>query len=211
MYATAAKVKRLSFYTRLNRGFRSDLQWWNMFITRWNSISFLSNATSASKYDYQIQTNASGSWGCGAHFNGRWFQLHWSSDWDSIGIMTKELVPIVLSCTVWNKALSKHKTEFRGDNLSVVEVTKKGSSKDPMTMHLLRCLWFLAATFDIEILADSLSRNQIPQFLKLHPQASSIPTPLPSALKSLISPKKPDWTSPSFRRNLRKLLKLSDN
>ena len=222
MYATAAKVKRLSFYTRLNRGFRSDLQWWNMFITRWNGISFLSNTTSASKYDYQIQTDASDSWGCGAHFNGRWFQLHWSSDWDSIGIMAKELVPIVLSCAVWNKALSKHKTEFRCDNLCVVEVTKKGSSKDPMTMHLLRCLWFLTATFDIEISvlhipgilnssADALSRNQIPQFLKLHPQASSIPTPLPSALKSLISPRKPDWTSPSFQRNLPKLLKLSDN
>ena len=27
MYATIAKVKQLSFYTRLNRGFRSDLQW----------------------------------------------------------------------------------------------------------------------------------------------------------------------------------------
>ena len=97
-----------------------------------------------------------------------------------------------------------------------------GSFKDPMAMHLLHCLWFLTATFDIEISvshipgilnssADALSRNQIPQFLKLHPQASSIPTPLPSALKSLISPRKPDWTSPSFRCNLRKLLKLSDN
>ena len=222
MYATAAKLKRLSFHTRLNRGFRSDLQWWNMFITRWNGISFLSNTTSASRYDYQIQTDASGSWGCGAHFNGKWFQLHWSPDWHSIGIMAKELVPIVLSCAVWNKTLSKHKTEFRCDNLGVVEVTKKGSSKDPMTMHLLRCLWFLTATFDLQISvshipgilnssADFLSRNQIPQFRKQHPQASSRPTPLPSALKRLISPRKPDWTSSSFRRNIHELLKHSGN
>ena len=37
MYATAAKLKRLSFYTRLTKEFRSDLQWWHMFITRWTS------------------------------------------------------------------------------------------------------------------------------------------------------------------------------
>jgi len=177
MCATTAKVRQLSFYTRLNRDFHSDLQWWNMFITRWNSISFLSNTTSwVSMYNCQIQMNPSSSWGCGAHFNGNWFQLHWSSDWHSIGIMAKELVPIALSCAVWNKALSKHKMEFRCDNLGVVEVTKKGSSNDPMTMHLLCCLWFLTATFVIEISvshipgilnssADFLSRNQIVQFL----------------------------------------------
>jgi len=39
-------VNRLHSYTRLNRGFCLDLQWWNMFITRWNGIGFLSNSTS---------------------------------------------------------------------------------------------------------------------------------------------------------------------
>jgi len=28
MYATATKVKKYAFYTRLNRQFRSDLAWW---------------------------------------------------------------------------------------------------------------------------------------------------------------------------------------
>ena len=41
MYATAAKVKKLSYYTRLTKEFRSDLQWWHMFLTKWNGISFL--------------------------------------------------------------------------------------------------------------------------------------------------------------------------
>jgi len=55
MYATAAKVKRLSFYTRLNKGFCSDLLWWHMFIKRWNGVSFFHSATLNPLY---IQTDA---------------------------------------------------------------------------------------------------------------------------------------------------------
>ena len=43
MYATAAKVKELDYYTRLNIEFCSDLLWWLTFITghslfRWNTL-----------------------------------------------------------------------------------------------------------------------------------------------------------------------------
>ena len=181
MYATAAKVKRLSYFTRLTKGFRSDLQWWHMFIIRWNGISFLQNAltTSTSPCSVQIHTDASDSWGCGAHFDGRWFQFPWSADWAPISIMAKELVPILLSCAVWSRMLSKRKTEFRCDNRSIVEAIRKGSSKDITAMHLLQCIWFLTAIFNIQItvshilgvlntLAVLLSRNQLKQFLMLH-------------------------------------------
>ena len=135
--------------------------------------------------------------------------------------MANVLVPILLSCAVWSRMLTKRKIEFKCDNWSVVEAVKKGSSKDTMAMHLLRCLWFLTAIFDIQITvshipgvlntsADLLSRNQLKQFLMLHPQASTVPTPIPSALTSLISPKKPDWTSSSFQSNLRELLPLNN-
>ena len=42
MYSTAAKVnKKMKYFSRLNRGFRSDLHWWNTFINNWNGIIFL--------------------------------------------------------------------------------------------------------------------------------------------------------------------------
>ena len=109
MYATAAKVKQLSFYTRLTKEFRSDLQWWHMFIMRWNGISFLHNALITSPSDYQIQTDASGSWGCGAH----WLQFPWSAEWAPTSIMAKEMVPILLSCAVWSRMLSERNVEFQ--------------------------------------------------------------------------------------------------
>ena len=173
-------------------------------------------------YDFQIQTDASGSWGYGAYFNGRWLQFPWSAEWAPTSIMAKEMVPILLSCAVWSRMLSKRNIEFKCDNRSAVEAIRKGSSKDIMAMHLLRCLWFLTAIFDIQITvshipgvlntsADLLSRNQLKQFRTLHPQASTMPTSIPSALTMLIFPTKPDWTSSSFQHNLHELLPLNNN
>jgi len=183
MYSTAAKLKKLSFYTRLTKDFWSDLQWWHMFVTRWNGVSFFQDTSTESLYDYQIQMEASGTWGCGACFNGQRFQLPWSPEWIPVNIMAKELVPIVLSCAVWSRLISKKRIEFRCDNCSLVDAITKGSSREDMVMHLLRCLWFFTVVFDIHITAshipgvmntsaDLLSRNQLKKFLLMHPKAS---------------------------------------
>ena len=68
MYSTAARVKELHHFTRLNKDFRSDLHWWYTFINNWNGLSFLHLAQHQLTFDYQIQTDASGAWGCGAVF-----------------------------------------------------------------------------------------------------------------------------------------------
>jgi len=86
MYSTVAKVKKLFFYTRLTKDFWSDLQWWHMFVTRWNGVCFFQDSYTESLYDYQMQTDASGTWGCGACFNGQWFQLPWSPEWIPVNI-----------------------------------------------------------------------------------------------------------------------------
>ena len=55
--------------------------------------------------------------------------------------MAKELVPIVLGCAVWGLLLAKKLTVFQCDNHGLVQAFNKGSSKDLMVMHQLRCLW----------------------------------------------------------------------
>ena len=69
MYATAAKVKHLDFYTRLNKDFCSDLFWWHTFMISWNGLSMLRSGSE--QPEFCIQTGASGSWGCAAYFSGR--------------------------------------------------------------------------------------------------------------------------------------------
>ena len=55
MYQVAAKIKELSFFTRLIKEFRSDLFWWHFFLTSWNGLSLL-HSSYFGQTDYCIQT-----------------------------------------------------------------------------------------------------------------------------------------------------------
>ena len=156
MYATAAKVKKLHFFTRLNREFRSDLTWWYTFVQKWNGLSILRYPYSAILPESSIQTDASGTWGCGAVFGHRWFQWQWPLEWTDEAIMAKELVLIVLGFAVWGPYLEKTLILLQSDNLSLVTAINKGSCRDIVVMHLLRCMWFFVAYFDIDIVAKHL-------------------------------------------------------
>ena len=65
MYKVAAKVKELSYYTRLNAEFKSDLFWWYYFLEHWNGLGLLRSTRGAQPANLCIQTDASGTWGCG--------------------------------------------------------------------------------------------------------------------------------------------------
>ena len=85
---------------RLNRGFRADLAWWCLFVSHWNGVSFL--APPAHLPTLQLASDASGTWGCGAWHRSHWFQVQWDQRAESLRIMAKELIPIVLACAVWS-------------------------------------------------------------------------------------------------------------
>ena len=76
-------------------------------------------------------------------------------------------------------------------------------------MHLLRCLFFIEARYDLEIscthipgrendLADDLSRNRMSAFLSKVPEASPQPTPVPTLLLNLLLDTSIDWLSPRW-------------
>ena len=74
---------------RLNRGFRSDLAWWRLFVSYWNEVSFL--APPAHLPTLQLASDASGTWGCGAWHRSHWFQVQWDQRTESLQIMAKLL------------------------------------------------------------------------------------------------------------------------
>ena len=201
----------------LNREFRSDLCWWDTFLHQWNGLSLLRWSTGQQIPDATIQTDASGLWGCGAFFQGKWLQWQWSCDWASIGIMAKELTPIILSCAAWGNTLRRQRVLFQCDNKSMVASFQKGSCRDQQVMHLLRTLTFFTAYYDIELIAehipgvantaaDHLSRNNMLLFSCLHPQAQPLPTPLPSPLLVMLTLPWEDWTATSFRSQFSNIL-----
>ena len=63
-------------FVRLSAAFRSDLMWWHMFLESWNGVGLLQGQLS-SLPDFNLFTDASGSFGTGAWFNVFWFQLPW--------------------------------------------------------------------------------------------------------------------------------------
>ena len=176
----------MDFYTRLNKDFKSDLCWWHIFVDTWNGLCLLRCVSRPLIPDIYIQTDASGSCGCGSFFLGKWLQWRWASEWLPFNIMAKEQVPIVISCAMWGPELAKSVVCVQCDNSSVVSAIKKGAARDNTVMQLLRCLWFFVAHYDIHLVpehipgvtnktADHLSRCHMDHFFLQNPHA--LPTP----------------------------------
>ena len=167
MFDLVKQVEQAHHHVCLSQEFRSDLQWWASFLPLWNGKSILHPANP----QHVVTADASGSWGCGAFgSNGCWFQLQWpqlpcgGAEWQASTVL------------------------IRPDNYAVVSSLSSGSAKDVTLMHLLRCLHFYLAQFDIRVVtrhiagaentaADALSRDNLEVFFQLNPQAKKHPSP----------------------------------
>ena len=209
MIDLATTAKELHHHIRLNRGFQSDLLWWATFLQEWNGVGMLPTITHLPP-NQSITSDASGTWGCAAFWDTCWFALPWEGTWEDVHITMKELLPIVLACTIWGKHWKGQRLVCYSDNAAVVAIINSGSSKNPLAMHLMRSLFFVSAHYKFTVsarflpgssnqLADALSRNNIDRFLSLRPQASRIPTPIPQELLQMLLHNQPDWTSNSWR------------
>lgn len=212
MIDLAHSRKSLEHWIRLDQEFQSDLHWWHLFLGQWNGVSLLASHV-YHEPDITLFTDASGKWGCGGTTGHDWFQCAWSEQWAEVNITTKELVPVILAVAIWGPHWASGHVLVRSDNMAVVEILKARSSRDPRVMHLLRCLHFFSAKYDIRVsashipgvensMADALSRDDLPQFFLLCPQAHSYPTPVPPSLWNLVVEQQPDWLSPDWRCKL---------
>ena len=88
--------------------------------------------------------------------------------------------------------------------MAVVDVLRSRTSRDPLLMHLLRCLVFYAAVYHFDfmaehlpgthnIAADALSRNNLVLFSSLFPQIVQVPISQP--VRDLLVEAKPNWGS----------------
>ena len=155
MFELLAGIRRAHHHVRLNVSLRSDLLWWSIFMESWNGITLLSENESQT----EMWTDASGSYGCGAispHLR-RWIQLQWPPynragfNSRSQSILWKELVPIVLACAVWAKHWQGLSVMVHCDNMGTVAVVNSGYSREQPIMHLLRCLFFIRATYQFSL------------------------------------------------------------
>ncbi len=210
-------ARELHHRIRLNRGFRSDLAWWALFLRDWNGVGMM---TSVARRPPQmiLTSDASGGWGCGAFSStGVWFQCQWPGSWARIHITVKELVPIVLACAIWGHQWKGKTVLCRCDNAAGVAIINSGRSKNDLVMHLMRSLFFFTARYNVVLravhlpgrhnqAADALSRDNVPLFLRQVPLAEKRPTPLPSELLAILLHRRSDWTSHAWRSRFATIL-----
>ena len=99
---------------------------------------------------------------------------------------------------------------FHSDNQAVVAALSSRTARDGALMHLLRCLFFLEAHFEFDhrvehvagvtnTAADALSRDRLPTFRSLVPQAELNPTAIPEPLLEVLFDWKLTWISPHWK------------
>ena len=208
-------AKQKHHHIRLNAEFRSDMLWWKLFAEKWNGVSLI---IPQGPPDVTITSDASGSWGCGAWCDKLWFQLEWVNDIYQKHIAVKELIPILIAAFVWGPLLHGKRVTSNCDNSAVVSVLNSRYSRDRDLMQLLRCLFFLEASYQFYLsanhipgvlndCADDLSRNRLSAFKAKVPDAQSYPTPIPSSLIQWLLQPKENWTSPTWIQQFTTFLK----
>ena len=165
---------------------QADLTWWRYLLDHWNGRSFFLDPRWRTATDMHLYTDAAGSIGYGAFYNGRWFTGLWSTAQTQCCITYLELYPIALACSTWGIEWSSRRVEFHSDNQAVVAALHKGSCRCPNVMSLLRALFFVCAKFNFLVsasyikgssnrIADSLSRQDLQTFRRLAPLSSATP------------------------------------
>jgi len=206
----------MHFITRLNVAFCSDLLWWYAFLQSWNGLSILHHPALPVLPDFLAYTDALGVWGCAVVFDSQWLQCQWPLELLDTGIMAKELILILFTCIVWGAQLSQHHINFQCDNASLVMAINKGSSKDKLVMHLLQCLWFFVAHFDIQVTAthlpgalnvtaDHLSCGNLTKAFLATPTLSQQPTNMPQSHLNSSLPNSRIGLPPNFTTCFKKL------
>ena len=102
-----------------------------------------------------------GSFGCGALCLtlSRWIQLPWKGvraapvSVDDQSITWMQLLPIVLASAIWGPQLRGQKVGVHCDNAGAVTVVNSRFSRILSIMHLLRCLFFIRATYQFSMQA----------------------------------------------------------
>lgn len=129
-----------------------DIKAWLVFMESFNGKSLFLPTFWDSSLSLNLYTDASNSDFSG-YLGTSWFAETWPQAFTDLHINIKELFPIVLALELWGVRLADKCITFHSDNLSVVYVVNKQSSKDKFLMRLVRRLVIKCMTYNINFQA----------------------------------------------------------
>ena len=193
-------LKKSHHITRVTASMKADLSMWLTFLRDHNGVSVFRDQFWTSNHDMELFTDAAGSIGLGIYFQGKWAQAKWGEHFkresESNNITFLELFPILVALHLFGDSFQNKKVLFHCDNMAVVEIINKQTSKCPRVMDLLRPLVLQSMKLNTIIrakhikgenntIADAISRYYMQIFRKLAPQADRQPTAIPQFLWQL--------------------------
>ena len=191
----STKAKALHHFLHIPCEAKADMRWWLEFLPTWNGSAPILEPEWTPSHSFHLFTDASSLHGFGAYFDGAWFRGPWAPHQHlgpQISIAWQELYAIVLAAQVWGHRWGRKRILAHCDNLAVVKIWDRYSSKSSTIMSLVRKLHFIAASHHFIIkfshiqgvdngIADALSRNDMTRFRRLAKTADIEMTPIPTA------------------------------
>ena len=127
------------------------------------------------------------------------------------------MLPVTVATAIWGHSWSGKGILFRSDNTATVAAIQSGLARDPSLRHMLRCLFFFAASWHFEYtstesthipgsenaVADALSRDRAHILPQLAPSANLLPSSVPLSLQVLLFDTATAWTSPTWLESFR--------
>ena len=196
---STAGVSAPHHHIRITAAIREDLSVWREFLDTYNGASIWQTSLSLEN-SLQVHSDAAGSLGFGVIYNNCWCARRWPLEWEAAGLLRDltflELFPIVVAVYIWHEHFSNKKVLFWCDNLSVVRIINRQTSRSERVMRLVRMLVLTCLKFNITFsakhiagtnndVADALSRFQEERFRSLAPGANQHPEAFPTELWNL--------------------------
>ena len=176
----------------LDNTVKKDLKVWQVFLKEFNGIHIIRPIEFFAKRTFQIHTDSSKKAYAGV-LESNFICGSFPEAWRIYSIQLLEIFPIFLMLNVFSHKLENSKVIFWCDNLSIVKVINKQSSKNPLIMRFLRPMILIMLKLNIQfkalhisgknnVLADKLSRLQDSPRLRMR-YGLTHPTPVPQRLR----------------------------
>lgn len=181
----SAGVTIPTHFVRLPVAVREDLSIWSVFLEQFNGRALMMEGPVTNE-ELELSTDASGSVGFGAYFQGSWCAERWPVSWVEAGLCANlvllELFPIVVALFIWGERFRDKRVKFHCDNMGVVMAINQQTANSPPVVALLRHLVLRCLVLNVHfsavhvpgklnVIADSLSRFQWDRFRAVAPEA----------------------------------------
>ena len=165
---------------RVTEEFKSDLKWFNSFLSVYNGVSFFNYAPSQS-----VHLDACPS-GLGAIFGTQVYALPLPQSWQDVNIAYTEMINILVALKVWHLQWAGLRVRILCDNEAVVSVLNTGRTRDRVMAMYARnvFLWLSAFNIDIQVVHIPGKMNPVADLLsRWHKTVNNVPK-----LQALIHP-----------------------